>query len=73
VLERACSDMGAIDEDRRQATAARIMHMAQTGERNFEVLREYATASNPRDRRELPGWTKLCSAAIFYDRRLTSG
>lgn len=54
VLERACSDMGASDESRRQATAARIMHMAQTGERDFEVLREYAMASNPRDQRELP-------------------
>lgn len=56
VLERACSDMGVTDENRRQATAARIMHMARTGERDFEVLREYATAmaSNSRDQHELP-------------------
>lgn len=54
VLERACSDMGAIDESRRQAIAARILHMAQAGERDFEALRKYATASNPRDQRELP-------------------
>jgi hypothetical protein len=54
VLERACADMGALDENRREAIAARIMHMAQTGERNFEALWKYATNSNPRDQRELP-------------------
>lgn len=54
VLERACCDLGTIDESRRQAIAARIVHMAQTGERDFEILRKYATGSNLRDRREFP-------------------
>jgi hypothetical protein len=53
VLERACSDIGPLDVSRRQAIAARILHLAQTGERDFEALRKYATASNL-GRRRLP-------------------
>jgi len=65
VLERACSDMGPLDESRRQAIAARIMHLAQTGERDFEALRKYATASNLA-RRRLPRLDK-----IFLSRRFS--
>lgn len=54
VLERACSDMGILDESRRQTMAARIIHLAQIGERDFEALRKHATASNIRDQRKIP-------------------
>jgi hypothetical protein len=64
-VERACSDMGPLDESRRQAAAARIMHLAQTGERDFEALRKYATASNL-GRRRLPRLDQ-----IFLSRRFS--
>lgn len=53
VLDRACLDVRELDESRRQAMAARILHLAQTGERDFEALRKHATTSNIRDLRKM--------------------
>lgn len=61
VLERACSDIQYLDESRRETIAARILHLAQTGERDFEALRKYATASSP----GFPVWTRFFSRGDF--------
>jgi hypothetical protein len=69
VLERACSDIGRPDESRRQAIAARILHLAQTGERDFEALRKYAAASSPGPGQASPSGPDFSPAAIFHGGR----
>jgi hypothetical protein len=65
VLERACSDIQYLDESRRETIAARILHLAQSGERDFEALRKYATASSPGPGQATPVWTRFFSRGDF--------
>jgi hypothetical protein len=69
VLERACSDIQYLDESRREVIAARILHLAQTGERDFEALRKYAVASNLVTVQASPSGSDFSLAAIFHGRR----
>ena len=69
VLERACSDIQYLDESRRETIAARILRLAQTGERDFEALRKYAAASSPGPGQASPSGPDFSPAAIFHGRR----
>lgn len=44
VLDRACADLGIDGEADRAELAARIMSLADAGERDFEKLRAFAVA-----------------------------
>jgi hypothetical protein len=46
VLEKACLDAGAVDDNQRVVVAARIVKLAQTSEADFETLRKDATWQN---------------------------
>jgi len=46
VLERACVEAGIVEEREREIVAARIVRVAQTGEEDFETLKERATKSD---------------------------
>jgi len=69
VLERACSDIEYLDESRRETIAARILHLAQTGEQDFEALRKYAAGSRPGPGQASPSGPDFSLAAIFHGRR----
>ena len=45
VLESACTQAGLVEDSEREFAAARIFRLAQTGEEDFDTLRERATKS----------------------------
>jgi hypothetical protein len=43
VLNRVCSDQHVVDDGERLDIGIRLIHKAQTGERRFQALADYAT------------------------------
>jgi len=60
VLDQTCAEQGIVDEFQREHIASRIMFLAAQGERDSQVLREYAggvdlpSLRSPRPRRSPP-------------------
>jgi hypothetical protein len=54
VLRQACADVEPADDVVRSKIANRILSMACDGERDFEILRSYATQGLGKSREEAP-------------------